>query len=71
MTTKEMCDLLDVSEKRFVLHPIRHPDVFKMGKDAIDSFWKAEELDFSNDKREFKNMKEDEQHFIKQILIQL
>ena len=68
MTTKEMCDLLDVSEQRFVLHPIRHSDVFQMGKDAIDSFWKVEELDFSNDKQEFKKMKEDEQHFIKQIL---
>ena len=68
MTTKEMCDLLDVSEQRFVLHPIKHSDVFQMGKDAIDSFWKVEELDFSNDKQEFKKMKKDEQHFIKQIL---
>jgi len=68
MTTTAMCELLDVSEQRFVLHPIRHSDVFKMGKDAIDSFWKVEELDFSNDRRAFQNMKEDEKRFITQIL---
>ena len=43
-------ELLDPTENRFVLHPIRHPDIFKMGKDAIASFWTVEELDFSNDK---------------------
>ena len=48
-------DLLDVSENRFTLHPIKYPSVFQMGKDAIDSFWKVEELDFSNDRREFAN----------------
>lgn len=72
MTTEEkknnMCDLLDVSEARYVLHPVRHPDIFQMGKDAIDSFWKVEELDFSNDRRAFDSMKKDEQHFIEQIL---
>ena len=39
-------ELIDPSENRFVLHPIRYPDVFKMGKDAIASFWTVEELDF-------------------------
>lgn len=61
-------DLLDPSEERFTLHPIKHQDVFKMGKDAIDSFWKVEELDFSHDRQEFAKMKEDERMFIKQIL---
>jgi ribonucleotide reductase beta subunit family protein with ferritin-like domain len=63
-----MSDLLDPSEDRYVLHPIKYPDIFKMGKDAIDSFWKVEELDFQNDKKEFDKMKPEEQHFIKQIL---
>ena len=61
-------ELLDVSEDRFVLHPIRHNDIFQMGKDAIASFWTVEELDFSNDKTEFQKMSEEEQLFIKQIL---
>ena len=63
-----MSELLDPSDGRFVLHPIRHPDIFKMGKDAIASFWTVEELDFSNDKAEFDKMKPDEQNFIRQIL---
>lgn len=66
--TMSASDLLDPSDARFVLHPIKHPDIFKMGKDAIASFWTVEELDFSNDKAEFDKMKSDEQHFIRQIL---
>lgn len=66
--TDQAKDLLDSSDNRFVLHPIKYADIFKMGKDAIDSFWKVEELDFSNDKHEFDKMKADEQAFIKQIL---
>jgi len=61
-------DLLDISDSRFVLHPIKHPDVFKMGKDAVASFWVVEELDFSNDIAEFEKMSESERIFIKQIL---
>lgn len=61
-------DLLDISDSRFVLHPIKYPDVFKMGKDAVASFWTVEELDFSNDIAEFEKMSESERIFIKQIL---
>lgn len=68
MTSPAAKDLLDSSENRFVLHPIKYADIFQMGKDAIDSFWKVEELDFSNDKQEFDKMKHDEKAFIKQIL---
>ena len=49
-------DLLEPSENRYVLHPIKYPDVFKMGKDAIASFWTVEELDFDNDIAEFSKM---------------
>ena len=61
-------DLLETSDARFVLHPIKYPDVFKMGKDAIASFWTVEELDFSNDIAEFSKMSDSEKNFIKQIL---
>jgi len=63
-----MSDLLNASDDRLVLFPIRHPDVFKMGKDMISMFWTVEELDFSNDASEFKKLDEETQHFIKQIL---
>ena len=61
-------DLLGLSENRFVLHPIKFPEIFQMGKKAIASFWQVEELDFNNDLNEFKRMSEDEQHFVLQIL---
>ena len=60
--------LLDISDDRFVLHPIKYPDIFKMGKDAIASFWTVEELDFNNDRAQFETMSSEEQEFIKQIL---
>lgn len=61
-------DLLDVSENRFVLHPIKFPQIFQMGKKAIASFWQVEELDFNNDVVEFNRMDADEKHFVLQIL---
>ena len=61
-------ELLDVSDNRFVLHPIKHPDIFEMGKKAIASFWQVEELDFNNDLQEFQRMSADEKHFVLQIL---
>jgi len=66
--TMSASQLLDISDARFVLHPIRHPDIFKMGKDAIASFWTVEELDFTNDKIEFEKMSAEEKNFIHQIL---
>lgn len=61
-------DLLDISDSRFVLHPIKYPEIFDMGKKAIASFWTVEELDFNNDVTEFAKMSEDEKHFVLQIL---
>jgi ribonucleotide reductase beta subunit family protein with ferritin-like domain len=63
-----MSELLNLSDDRLVLFPIRHPDIFKMGKDMIACFWSVEELDFSNDASEFLKLDKETQHFIKQIL---
>ena len=63
-----MTELLNASEDRLVLFPIKHPDVFKMGKDMVAMFWTADELDFSNDRAEFEKLDDETRHFIKQIL---
>ena len=63
-----MSDLLNPSNDRLVLFPIRHPDIFKMAKDMIACFWTVEELDFSNDAVEFQKLDKETKHFIKQIL---
>ena len=63
-----MSELLNLSEDRLVLFPIRHPDVFKMAKNMVSMFWTTDELDFSNDAAEFEKLDGETQHFIKQIL---
>ena len=63
-----MTELLNPSEDRLVLFPIRHPDIFKMAKNMVSMFWSVEELDFSNDASEFEKLDKETQHFIKQIL---
>ena len=63
-----MSELLNPSEDRLVLFPIKHPDIFKMGKDMVSMFWSVEELDFSNDAAQFQELDDETQHFIKQIL---
>jgi ribonucleotide reductase beta subunit family protein with ferritin-like domain len=63
-----MSELLNLSDDRLVLFPIKYPSIFKMGKDMIACFWSVEELDFSNDASEFLKLDKETQHFIKQIL---
>lgn len=63
-----MSELLNASDDRLVLFPIKHPDIFKMAKDMVSMFWTTEELDFSNDAAEFEKLDKETQHFIKQIL---
>ena len=63
-----MSELLNPSDDRLVLFPIKYPSIFKMGKDMISMFWSVEELDFSNDAAEFAKLDKPTQHFITQIL---
>ncbi len=54
--------------ERWVLYPIKHPDIWKMYKQAQASFWTAEEIDLVDDITDWKNLTKNEQHFIKTIL---
>jgi ribonucleotide reductase beta subunit family protein with ferritin-like domain len=61
--------LLDPSEQRFTLFPIRHKDIWDCYKKQQASFWTAEELDLSKDKNDWDNkLNNDERFFIKHIL---
>jgi len=51
---------------RFTLFPIKHYDIWCYYEKAINSFWRPEELDFSNDKWE--ELTSDEKFFISHIL---
>lgn len=60
--------LLDSSERRYVLLPIRYPEIWHFYKKAQSAFWTAEEVDLSRDVEDFLGLTKDEQYFIKHVL---
>merc|ERR1712039_541607 len=61
-------ELLKENPRRWVMFPIRFPEVWEMYKKHEASFWTAEEIDLSSDQKDWEGLSTDEQHFIKHIL---
>jgi len=61
--------LLQPSARTYVTFPIRYAKMWKLYKQAVASFWTAEEISFSDkDKTDWERLTADEQFYIKQIL---
>ena len=60
--------LLTKNNKRFVLFPIVHHDIYELYKKAESSFWTANEIDLSKDLNDWEKLSNDEQNFIKNII---
>ncbi len=60
--------LLTENKNRFVLFPIQHADIWQMYKQAEASFWTAEEIDLSQDQKDWENLNDGERHFISHVL---
>jgi ribonucleotide reductase beta subunit family protein with ferritin-like domain len=60
--------LLDPSEDRFVIFPIKHHDLWAKYKQHSSVHWTAEEIDLSKDMKDWEKLSENEQHFVKHIL---
>jgi ribonucleoside-diphosphate reductase beta chain len=60
--------LLTESGDRFVLFPIRHPDVWEKYKQHSAVTWFAEEVDLSKDMPQWEKLSDNERHFIKNVL---
>ena len=60
--------ILQKEDNRFVLFPIKHPDVWMMYKKAEASFWTAEEIDLAHDQADFDKLTESERHFVSHVL---
>lgn len=58
----------DPSQKRFVLHPIRHDNLWALFKKQQQVVWTTEEIDFSQDDSDWKSMDENTKHFILTII---
>ena len=63
-----MDPILDPQNRRLVLHPIRHDDMWQLFKKAQHSFWTTEEIDFAADKKHYDCLGPDAQHFVKHIV---
>lgn len=60
--------ILDESNRRFTLFPIRYNDLWNEYKKQEKSFWTTEEIDFSNDYKDFQTLNSDKKYVIKMIL---
>jgi len=68
-TAMEQEPLLTENPDRFVMFPLKYPDIWKMYKKHVASFWTAEEIDLAADRTDWDNkLNGDERHFIKYVL---
>jgi ribonucleoside-diphosphate reductase beta chain len=63
-----MDKILIENPNRFVIFPIEHNDIWEFYKQHQAAFWTAEEVDLTNDIRDWNNLTENEQYFVKNIL---
>jgi len=64
----ELEPLLKDNPNRFVLFPIQYHDIWMMYKKALASFWTVDEIDLSQDMKDYEKLKPGEQHFINHVL---
>lgn len=68
MSKKSTDPLLTPDESRFVMFPVKYPDLFAMYKKHVELFWTAEEIDFSKDGADWESMTTDEKYYISMII---
>jgi len=60
--------ILKPNNDRFVIFPIEHNDIWEYYKQHQAAFWTSEEVDLSNDVRDWENLSDNEKYFVKNIL---
>jgi len=60
--------LLKENKDRFVILPIKYPEIWEMYKKCEASFWTAEEIDLSDDQKHWDALNSGERHFVSHIL---
>lgn len=60
--------LLLKTNNRFVLYPIKYPDIMEYYKKQQLAFWTAEEIDFSADLSDWETLTSQEKHLIENVL---
>ena len=60
--------ILEVTDDRYVMFPLKYSDVWRLYKKQVDCFWRAEEVDLSKDLTDWAQLKPDEKKFISMVL---
>ena len=60
--------ILKENPSRFVIFPIEHNDIWEFYKQHQAAFWTAEEVDLTNDIRDWETLTDNEKYFIKNVL---
>ena len=60
--------ILIENPNRFVIFPVQYHDIWDFYKQHQSAFWIAEEVDLTDDVRDWENLSKNEQFFIKQVL---
>jgi ribonucleoside-diphosphate reductase beta chain len=60
--------ILTENPNRFVIFPIQYNDIWDFYKNHQAAFWTAEEVDITNDIRDWEKLTDNERYFIKNIL---
>jgi ribonucleoside-diphosphate reductase beta chain len=60
--------ILIENPNRFVLFPIQYDDIWEYYKTHQAAFWTAEEIDLSNDNKDWDNLSDNEKYFLRNIL---
>ena len=60
--------ILTENPGRFVIFPIEHNDIWEYYKQHQAAFWTAEEVDLTNDIRDWENLTDNEKYFVKNVL---
>ena len=68
MSKNETEELLLPDDNRFVMFPIKYDDIWLMYEKQVDSFWRPQEIDLSNDIVHWNTLNNEEKHFISMIL---
>jgi len=60
--------ILVENPNRFVIFPIQYNDIWEYYKTHQAAFWTAEEIDLTNDIRDWENLSDNEKYFVKNVL---
>jgi ribonucleotide reductase beta subunit family protein with ferritin-like domain len=66
--SNKMEPLLAENEDRFVVFPVKYPDLWELFQNHRKALWNESEIDLVDDLRDWKKLTPNEQHFIKNVL---